>query len=185
MYHEVKSNFVYLIHPLPGILITSIGKNNNPNVMSASWITPISINPPLISISLRPERYTYELIKETGDFAINIPDYSLRKAVFICGRYSGRKINKFKKSNLTPIPAKKIRSPIVKECLAHIECTLERIIDLPADHHIIIGRVQYAQAHEEFFKNTYIPEKFKPLLYFGKDIYGTIDTYEHIKPEEF
>lgn len=184
MYQEIKANFVYLLHPLPGIFITSIGKNQNPNVMSVSWIIPVSINPPLLAISLRPERYTYTLIKETENFAVNIPDYSLKKAIYICGRYSGRNMDKFKKANLTPIPAKKISAPLIKECIAHIECSLERIVEIPADHHLIIGKVEYAQVLEEYFENIYKPDKFKPLLYFGKDIYGTIGTFEHIKIEE-
>lgn len=184
MYRELKSNFVYLLHPLPGVFVTSIGKNKNINVMSASWIIPVSINPPLTALSIRPERYTYALIKETENFAINIPDYSLKDAIFICGRYSGRTTDKFKKANLTPIPPHKIEAPLIKECIAHIECSLEKIIEIQADHHIVLGRVQYSQVLEEYFDNIYKPDKFRPLLYFGKDIYGTIESFEHIKIEE-
>ena len=184
VYKEIRNTFTYLLHPLPALLITSISKNQKPNVMTISWIIPVSINPPLIAVSLRPERYTYALIKETKNFAINIPDYSLRKSVFICGRFSGRNTDKFKKANLTPIPAHKITAPLIKECTAHIECSLEDIVELKADHHIVIGKVIYSEALEEYFETIYDPSKYKALLYFGKDVYTTTGEYETIKLSE-
>ncbi|HOJ92419.1 MAG TPA: flavin reductase family protein [Dictyoglomaceae bacterium] len=177
---ELKGNFAYLLHPFPAFLITSISKEKKPNVMTASWLIPLSTNPPLIVLSLKPERYTYSLIKETGDFAINIPPYELRKATLICGRYSGRNTDKFRKANLTPILAEKIASPLIKECIAHVECTIENIVDIKADHHLVIGRVLRAQVIKEYFDKTYLIEKFKPTLYFGNDLYGTITNIEQL-----
>jgi|YelNatPaOPRAMG01_1025707.scaffolds.fasta_scaffold01978_19 flavin reductase (DIM6/NTAB) family NADH-FMN oxidoreductase RutF len=180
MYKELKHNFIYLLHPLPAFLITSISKLGKPNVMTASWVIPMSINPPLVVLSLRPERFTSQLIKETKEFVINIPPYELSSATLICGRISGRDNDKFKLANLTPISGNKVKSPVIKECIAHIECTLEDILDIKGDHLLFIGRVVYSQVEEDKFDKIYNLEKFKPSLYLGQDTYTTCKEAEKI-----
>lgn len=178
---ELKHNFIYLLHPLPAFLITSISKIGRPNVMTVSWLVPFSINPPLVVMSLRPERFTLQLIKETGEFAINIPPYELSKATLICGRYSGRDHDKFKLANLTPISAKKIKAPVIKECPAHIECTLEDIKDLKGDHVLVIGKVVYSEVEEDKFDRIYNLENFSPSMYLGQDTYTMCKGMERIE----
>lgn len=183
MYKELRHNFIYLLHPLPAFLITSISKLGRPNVMTASWIVPLSINPPLVVMSLRPERFTSQLIKETGEFAINIPPYELAEATLICGRVSGRDKDKFKLANLTPISGNKVKAPIIKECVAHIECNLEDVADFKGDHLLFIGRVVYSQVEEDKFDGIYTLEKFNPAMYLGHDTYTTCKEVKKIIPD--
>ncbi|MEN2984956.1 MAG: flavin reductase family protein [Dictyoglomaceae bacterium] len=173
MYKELKHNFIYLLHPLPAFLVTSVSNLGKQNVMTASWIIPFSINPPLVVLSLRPERFTLQLIKETKEFVINIPPYELSNATLICGKVSGRDNDKFKLANLTPIPANKVKAPLIKECIAHIECVLEDIIDIKGDHLLVIGKVVYAQVEEDKFEKVYNLDNFNPSMYLGQDTYTT------------
>ncbi|MGB9856785.1 MAG: flavin reductase family protein [Dictyoglomaceae bacterium] len=182
MYKELKHNFIYLLHPLPAFLITSISKLGKPNVMTASWVIPMSITPPLVILSLRPERFTSQLIKETREFVVNMPPYELAEATLICGKVSGRDKDKFKLANLTPIPGNKVKAPIIKECIAHIECALEDIIDVKGDHLLFIGKVVYSQVEEDKFDRIYTLEKFNPAMYLGQDTYTTCKEAEKIIP---
>lgn len=173
MYKELRHNFIYLLHPLPAFLVTSRSNTNKQNVMAASWIIPLSINPPLVVLSLRPERFTLQLIRETKEFAINIPPYELSSATLICGKISGRDKDKFQLAKLTPIPGNKINAPLIKECIAHIECTLEDIIDVKGDHVLVIGKVVFAQVEEDKFDRLYNLQNFNPSMYLGQDTYTT------------
>ncbi|RLI39063.1 hypothetical protein DRO64_11095 [Candidatus Bathyarchaeota archaeon] len=91
---------------------------------------PVSEDPPMIALSLGKESYTGELIKKSGEFTVNIPDERLLKALWLCGTRSGRRINKFKQVNLTPIPARKVKPSIISECMAHLECRLHDKIEV-------------------------------------------------------
>ncbi|MCX7846203.1 MAG: flavin reductase family protein, partial [Dictyoglomaceae bacterium] len=101
------------------------------------------------------------------------PPYELSTATLICGKISGRDNDKFKLANLTPIPANKVKAPLIKECIAHIECVLEDIIDIKGDHVLIIGKVVYAQVEEDKFDKVYNLDNFNPSMYLGQDIYTT------------
>lgn len=89
---------------------------------------PVSINPPLLAVSIAPRRHSYKLIQETKEFVINIPTMKFVKETLFCGRKSGRDVDKFKETKLTPLPAKTVKAPIIKECVAHLECKLYKRI---------------------------------------------------------
>ena len=102
------------------VLVSCVGKAGKPNITTLAWAMPTSINPPLVAISLAPTRHTHTLIEESGDFVINIPTLETLQAVYACGSLTGRSFDKFKKTNLTPMPAKKVKAPAIRECIAHV-----------------------------------------------------------------
>ena len=95
MLKEIKSDIYHLLHPKITFFLTSVDKNGRPNVMSCAWATPVSEEPPIVIVCLSKQHYTTKLIKQTKEFIINIPTKKLLKALWICGKMSGRDTNKF------------------------------------------------------------------------------------------
>lgn len=109
----------------PTVLVSS-QSDGKPNLMPVAWNMPIDFDPPKVAICIGDHSYTFKIIKKTKEFVINIPTASMVKKLYQCGKVSGTKVDKFKKFGLTPIPALKVKAPLVKECVAHLEC---RVID--------------------------------------------------------
>lgn len=163
---------LYLLHPYSVSLVTCKGKNEKTNVMAVAWIIPISVNPPLLAMSIHPERYSHDLIIESKEFVVNIPTFKMIHKVLFCGRRSGRDHEKFKETLLSPQKAQKVRAPIIKECIAHIECKLVENIKT-GDHTLIIGHIVAAYALEDYFEEVYDMTKFRPCLHVGKNFFTT------------
>jgi flavin reductase (DIM6/NTAB) family NADH-FMN oxidoreductase RutF len=162
----------YLLHPYPATLVTTIGENGKPNVLAVAWIIPVSVNPPHIAMTLRPQRHSYKLLTETREFTVNIPDFNLAKQVVFCGRRSGRDHDKFKETRLAPTKARKIAAPIIKECIAHLECKLEKVIEIH-DHILCIGKVMAAYASNKCYRRLYDLSQHQPLLHLRGNTFTT------------
>jgi flavin reductase (DIM6/NTAB) family NADH-FMN oxidoreductase RutF len=160
-----------LLHPYGAVLVAAESKGKR-NVMAVAWIMPVSVNPPLLAISVRAERYTYKLISESGFFAVNIPSFSQAKEVLMCGRKSGREIDKFKEASFTVDKGRATDTPIIKECVAHIECRVANISRM-GDHMFVAGEVCAAYASKEVFDKMYKLDMHRPLLHVGGDIFTT------------
>jgi flavin reductase (DIM6/NTAB) family NADH-FMN oxidoreductase RutF len=123
---EINSQYAYrLLHPMHTVLVSCVGKAGKPNVTTLAWAMPTSTNPPLVAVSVAPQRHSHSLIEESQEFIINVPTLELVQSVYACGSFSGRSFDKFKKAGLTPIPARTVKAPAIRECVAHIECTVE------------------------------------------------------------
>ena len=109
------------IYPLPAVLVTS-GDMENSNILTVAWTGIINTNPAMVYISVRPERYSYKLIKENKEFVINLTNEKLAFATDWCGVRSGSKYDKFKEMKLTKEKAKFVKTPLIKESPVAIEC---------------------------------------------------------------
>src|SRR5665648_630211 len=108
----VNINSAYrLLHPMHTMLVSCVGNNGKPNITTLAWVMPTSSNPPLLAISVAPGRHSRTLIEESGEFIVNIPTLETLQAVYACGSLTGRSFDKFKKTNLTPMVAKKVKAP--------------------------------------------------------------------------
>ncbi|HID95681.1 MAG TPA: flavin reductase family protein [Candidatus Latescibacteria bacterium] len=106
-----------------GLLLTSVDKKGEPNVMTIGWGSIGRIwGKPMFVVLVRPSRFTYGLIEETGEFTVNVPPKELAEAVAFCGSVSGRDHDKFKEKGLTPLPGRLVKSPLIEECVLHYEC---------------------------------------------------------------
>jgi flavin reductase (DIM6/NTAB) family NADH-FMN oxidoreductase RutF len=151
MLKQIKSNIYHLMHPKIAFFLTSVSKEGRPNVMACAWATPVSEEPPIVAVCVSKESYTAELIKQTKEFVINIPTKKLLKALWICGKSSGRDADKFKKAGLKYSNAKSVKSPVIDECIGHIECKLWKAVDA-GECYAFFGNVLRAEVDEKYFK---------------------------------
>jgi flavin reductase (DIM6/NTAB) family NADH-FMN oxidoreductase RutF len=155
------------------ILVTSKYKDKQ-NIITLAWQTPVSHKPKLVAICIHKSHFSHDLIKKGGEFVINVPTVEILKEVHFCGTNSGKDIDKFKETGFTPMPAKKVKSPLIKECIAHLECASEKIYDC-GDHSLFLAEVIYAQAEKGIFDNFLNIEKVKTLHHLGANLYTTPD----------
>lgn len=143
-----------MVYPVPAVMITC-GNEEQANIVTVAWTGTICTNPPMTYISLRPSRYSYDLIKESGTFVINLTTKKLTKATDFCGVRSGRDFDKFKEMNLTAIYENQTGCPMIEESPVNIECRVTEIKEL-GSHHMFIAEVLAV-----YVDDTYIDEKGK------------------------
>ena len=155
-----------MIYPLPVVMVSAADKAGNSNIITIAWAGTICTNPAMVSISVRPERYSYNMIKETGEFVINLTTKDLVYATDYCGVKSGRDIDKFKACKLTPIKGEHVKAPMIAESPVNIECRVKEIKEL-GSHHMFIAEVLAVHADEKYMneKNKFCLEKAEPIVY--------------------
>lgn len=134
-----------MIYPLPAAMVSCGTDPSNYNIITISWLGTVCTNPPMCYISVRPERHSYNLIKESGEFVINLSNEELAKAADWCGVKSGRDFNKFKEMKLTPVKGEQVNAPLISESPLCIECKVKQIIPL-GSHDMFIADVLNVQA---------------------------------------
>ena len=171
----VNINSAYrLLHPMHTVLVSCVGKANKPNVTTVAWAMPTSIDPPLLAVSLAPTRHSHTLIEESGEFIVNVPTLELLQAVYACGSLTGRSFDKFKKTNLTPMPAKKVKAPAIRECVAHLECSVDNKFTT-GDHSVYVGKILEAYADVGVFTESYDLKKARMLYHMGGNSFAILD----------
>ena len=135
------------LYPLPAVMV-SCGTMEKSNIITVAWTGILNTNPAMVYISVRPTRYSYNLIKETGEFVINLTTEKLAYATDWCGVKTGAKVDKFKEMNLTKEKAKFINCPMIKESPVSVECKVKEIKEL-GSHHMFIAEVLGINAEEQ------------------------------------
>lgn len=139
-----------LINHGPLVLITAIGTHGKPSITPLTWITPISQEPALLVIGVHPTRYIHRLIEETREFVVNIPNRQMLDEVRYCGSVSGREIDKFQVTGLTPQSSSHVRVPGIHQCIGWIECQVQGSA-LLGDHTLFVGKIVAAGVEEDLF----------------------------------
>jgi flavin reductase (DIM6/NTAB) family NADH-FMN oxidoreductase RutF len=138
-----------MIYPLPAIMVSCGSEKDGYNIITVSWTGTICTDPAMCYISVRPSRHSYNIIKEKGEFVINLTTRELAFAADWCGVKSGRDFDKFAEMKLTPVPATKISAPMIAESPVNIECIVKEIKEL-GTHHMFISEVVAVNADEKF-----------------------------------
>ncbi|MBC7188980.1 flavin reductase family protein [Candidatus Aerophobetes bacterium] len=149
-----------------GLLLVS-GTEDKPNVMTIGWaVAGIIWEQPVLCVLVRPSRYTYGLIEKTGQFTINVPPVEMKDTVLFCGTVSGKNHDKFREKNLTPVAGKKVKCPVIKECLISYECRVIHKND-------VIAAYLIPQVKGEFY-----PQQDYHRIYFGQilEVYSPKET---------
>ncbi len=141
-----------LLAPVPPTLV-SCGTMEQPNVLTVAWAGVINTQPPRVGISIRPERHSYGLIKESGEFVINLPTVPLLRAVDWCGVRSGRDYDKFREMGLTAAAASAVSAPLVEESPLNLECKVFQVIPL-GSHDLFLADVAAIQVDESLVDST-------------------------------
>ncbi len=138
-----------VLSPAPPVLVSCGGTEGwKPNLITIAWAGNVCSDPPMLSISVRPERYSFEIIRTTREFVVNVPSQKQARAVDWCGVVSGRSEDKFAGAGLTPAPALKVRPPIVLECPLNIECRVKESLEL-GSHTMFVAEVVAVQVSSD------------------------------------
>ncbi|MEI9479234.1 MAG: flavin reductase family protein, partial [Deltaproteobacteria bacterium] len=129
-----------LLFPTPVVLVTCVDEEGKPNIITLAWAGVVNTDPPMIGISIRPHRYSHACVKRTREFVVNLPSEEMVRKVDACGVISGRDVNKFATMGWTPVPAEKVKAPLIDECSVQLECQVKEILSL-GTHDLFIGQV--------------------------------------------
>lgn len=138
-----------MLYPLPAVMVSCKKEGENPNIITIAWTATLNTSPAMTSISIRPGRYSYDIIRETGEFVINLTTKELVYAADYCGVKSGRDVDKFKALNLTPCKSQIVKAPGIGESPVNIECRVTEIKPL-GSHHLFIAEVAGVNVDEKY-----------------------------------
>ena len=155
-----------MLYPLPAVMVSCADKEGNSNILTIAWAGTVCTNPPMVSISVRPERYSYPMIHETGEFVINLTTEKLVRATDLCGVKSGRDTDKWKEAKLTPIPGNQVKVPLIKESPVNLECRVRQEIPL-GSHTMFLADVVSVTVDEAYMdeNNRFHLEDSDPICY--------------------
>ncbi|MDO5775195.1 MAG: flavin reductase family protein [Eubacteriales bacterium] len=156
-----------MVYPVPAVMVSVGDKEGKTNIFTVAWTGNACTNPPMVYISVRPERYSYELIRNSGEFVINLTTESLVKATDYCGVRSGRDVDKWKECSLTEAKAAKLSyAPLIEESPVNIECKVNRTLEL-GSHVMFIADVVCVDADEAYLddKGSFRLDKAKLISY--------------------
>lgn len=142
-----------LLAPLPPVMV-SCGTLEKPNILTIAWTGIVNTKPAKTYISIRPSRYSYDIIKESGEFVLNLTTTALVHSADFCGVRSGRDIDKFKVCNLTPEPASEVSAPMIAQSPLSIECRLTQIIPMGGTHDMFLADILAVNVDEKYLDRS-------------------------------
>lgn len=156
-----------MVYPIPAVMVSCGSKPEDYNIITIAWTGTICSDPAMCYISVRKNRHSYDIIKESGEFVINLTTKDLAYATDWCGVKSGKDFNKFEEMQLTPAPSREISAPIIEESPLSIECKVKNIVEL-GSHDMFIAEVVNVQADERYINEKtgkFLLSKARPIAY--------------------
>lgn len=138
-----------MLYPVPPVMVSCERPGEKPNIITVAWAGTVCTSPAMLSISVRPERYSYDIIKETGEFVVNLTTKKLAYATDYCGVKSGRDLDKYQEMHLTPLPSNVIQAPGIAESPVNIECRVKQILEL-GSHHMFLAEVVSVTVDDQY-----------------------------------
>ena len=136
-----------LLFPLPAVLLSVAAPGKRPNIITLAWVGIVCSTPPMVGASIRPTRHSHALVKEAGDFVLNVPSDDMIKVVDGCGTVSGRDHDKFARFGLHALPSEKVTSPAIAECPLNLECVVRQSIPL-GSHELFLAEIVAVRADD-------------------------------------
>lgn len=155
-----------MLYPLPAVMVTVADGEGRDNIITVAWTGTACTNPPMVYISVRPERYSYHMIAKTGEFVINLTTRKLAYATDYCGVKSGREVDKFASLHLTRQKSSKVLPPLIGESPVNMECRVTECMKL-GSHHMFLAEVVAVHASEAYMdqKGKFHLEQAEPIVY--------------------
>lgn len=138
-----------MLYPVPAVMVSCARPGEKPNIITVAWAGTVCSSPAMLSISVRPERYSYDIIKETGNFVVNLVNKELVYATDYCGVKSGRDTDKFEAMKLTPLPSQQIDAPGIAESPVNLECKVTQVIPL-GTHDLFLAEIVGVTVDENY-----------------------------------
>lgn len=162
-----------MLYPVPAVMVTVQDAEGKSNIITIAWTGTVCTNPPMLYISVRPERYSYRMLKESGEFVVNMTTKKLAKAADYCGVRSGRDVDKWKETGLTPEKAQAVNVPLIAESPVNIECRVKEVLEL-GSHHMFLAEVLAVDVDESLLDmgGRLALEKAEPVVYSHGEYYG-------------
>lgn len=162
-----------MVYPLPAVMVSCTDGEGNDNIITVAWTGTVCTNPPMAYISVRPERHSYEMIRKTGEFVINLTTKELACATDFCGVRSGRDVDKFKEMKLTKEKAAFVLAPLIGESPVNIECKVTEVKEL-GSHHMFLAEVVAVHADDAYLneKQKFELAKAEPIIYSHGEYFG-------------
>ncbi len=128
------------LYPVPAVMVSCGTLEGAKNIITLAWVGTVNSDPPMVGIGVRPNRYSHAMIKDGGDFVVNLPSREQARATDYCGVASGRDVDKFAAMGLTPVAATHVKSPLIGECPVNIECRVRQVVSL-GSHDLFLGEI--------------------------------------------
>lgn len=142
-----------LLNPVPAVMVSVADPAGKANIITVAWAGTVCTNPPMVSISVRPSRYSYQMIRETGEFVINLTTRELVRACDYCGVVSGRDVDKFRMTKLTPLPMEQVRVPGIAESPVNLACCVKETLEL-GSHTMFVAEVVSVAVEDAYMDET-------------------------------
>ena len=166
-----------MLNPVPVVMV-SCGDMEKPNIITVAWTGTVNSEPPMVYISVRKSRYSHDIIKDSGQFVINLTNEKLAKATDFCGVRSGRDLDKFKETGLTAVPSKVVSCPSILEAPANLECEVTEIHEYPS-HDMFVAKVVSVTVDEELMdENDKLRLDLADLLVYNHGSYQKVNRRE-------
>ena len=137
-----------LLYPLPAIMLSCAEEGGKPNIITLAWAGTVCSEPPMVSVSIRKERFSHDIVKNSGEFVINLVPAALCRAMDFCGVKSGRDVDKFAACGLTPVAVPGFIAPAVQECPIYLACRVTAVQEL-GSHDLFLGRIEHMGVKQE------------------------------------
>lgn len=162
-----------MLYPLPAVMVTAADEEGQDNIITVAWAGTVCTNPPMVSISVRPERYSYKMLVNTREFVINLTTENLAFATDYCGVKSGRDVDKFKMTGLTREEASHVGAPMIKESPVSIECRVKEITEY-GSHSMFLADVLAVHVDKEYMdeKGKFDLALANPIVYSHGEYYS-------------
>lgn len=163
-----------MVYPLPAVMVTVRGKDGKDNIITIAWTGTVCTNPPMLYISVRKERHSYEMLKEASEFVVNLTTEEIVKATDYCGVRSGAQVDKFKETGLTKEEAQVVNCAMIQESPVNIECKLREVISL-GSHDMFLADVVNVNVDDQYLEENgrFDLAKAHPLVYSHGAYYKT------------
>lgn len=163
-----------MLYPLPVVMVSVTDGQGHDNIITVAWAGTICSDPPMLSISVRPERYSHAMLKETGEFVVNLVTEELVYATDYCGVKSGRDVDKFREIKLTKLQGAQVRAPLIGESPVNLECKVKQVIPL-GSHDMFLAEIVAVHADRQYMdeKGRFQLELAKPVVYSHGDYLAT------------
>lgn len=162
-----------MLYPVPVVMVSCAEPGGKPNIITVAWTGTVCTDPPMVYISVRPERYSYGIIRDSGEFVINLTTEALSRATDYCGVKSGRDTDKWADMGLTPLPASSVCAPLIAESPVNLECRVTQVKEL-GSHHMFLAEIVAVEAEDTYLNEAGKLELHRtaPLVYSHGEYYG-------------